>query len=130
MRHQAESARAICHMSPLHIPQQGKNVTLAVPERPVYALHERHLQKHTLAFVPNVCIQFVLRISTTSSQQQQCWRGQENRPNMDNSLEHNAEGLRALDERISSLMRQECQINADAEDATDQVQMDDNRYGF
>ncbi len=46
-----QSAQAVCHDLPLHVPQQGKNVTLAVPERPVYALHERHLQRRNLAFV-------------------------------------------------------------------------------
>lgn len=46
-----QSAQAVCHNSPLQIPQQGKNVALAVPERSVYALHERHLQDHNLAFV-------------------------------------------------------------------------------
>ncbi len=55
------SAQAVCHISPLHIPQQGKNVTLAVPERPVYALHERHLQNHDLAIDSDVCIEFVFR---------------------------------------------------------------------
>ena len=37
--------QAICGKAPLHIPQQSKDVALAVPERPVHALHEGYLQQ-------------------------------------------------------------------------------------